>query len=175
MRWSAYTWSHSTRVLLFRNNAGTFGGIERGHGRGPTAQQIRAQELGGFFQTRHGDPPFGGFGCGVLAQQEVCLWGLPPATTRGVSSPRNWGMHLIDSLINRLFFWSTPICVGSPNCSARLFFCAFSKKNSRPNKKNQGPFCAKKLNLSEAISDFTKKKLQESSHPNNFFMRANTY
>ena len=120
MCWSAYTWSHSSRFLLFRNDAGTFGGIERGQGRGPTAQQIRAQEFGGFFQTRHGDPPFGGFGCGVLAQQEVCLWGLPPATRR--SSPRDWGMHLINSLINRLFFWSTPICVGSPNCSAQFTF-----------------------------------------------------
>jgi len=36
----------------------------------------------------------------------------------------------------------------------RLFFCAFSKKT-------QGPFWGKKLNLSEAISDFSKNKLKK--------------
>ena len=37
-----------------------------------------------------------------------------------------------------------------------LFLCVF-KKNSRPAKKNSRPILGKKLNLSEAISDFTKK------------------
>ena len=38
------------------------------------------------------------------------------------------------------------------------------QKNSRPSEKTQGPFWAKKLNLSEANSHFTKKT-QGISYP----------
>ena len=41
--------------------------------------------------------------------------------------------------------------------TVQALFCAFSKKTQGHPKKTQGPFLGKKLNLSEAISDFTKK------------------
>ena len=50
----------------------------------------------------------------------------------------------------------------------RLFFSAISKKLKAWQKKTQGLFCVTKLNLSEAISDFTKKT-QEISYPNYCF------
>ena len=46
----------------------------------------------------------------------------------------------------------------------QAFFVRF-QKNSRPAEKNSRPILSKKLNLSEANSDFTKKS-QEISYPN---------
>ena len=54
----------------------------------------------------------------------------------------------------------------------RLFFVRF-QKNSRPAEKNSRPILGKKLNLSEANSDFTKK-LQTFYTQNNVFHGGHT-